>query len=214
MTDSRLQELKRAWEASGSVEDEAAYLRERVRVGDLTQERLELAAKLGQAAAVAATGRSRAARQSVWDLCDEIAASDWDAKLLQATLRRVGLALLRAAIEKTSNTKLGTIEPSTLLGIAEAAEAQGVGRTPIFDEACEEFYQADPDGVLVESDKLYNGLYGYFVEAYDFDLNAARAGINAYGRRSDSGGISVIRRYLAPWLLQYADPLLDLHSDP
>ena len=44
MTDSRLQELKRAWKASGSVEDEAAYLRERVRVGDLTQERLELAA--------------------------------------------------------------------------------------------------------------------------------------------------------------------------
>ena len=53
MTDSRLQELKRAWEASGSVEDEAAYLRERVRVGDLTQERLELAAYCGHPAAAA-----------------------------------------------------------------------------------------------------------------------------------------------------------------
>jgi len=38
MTDSRLQELKRAWEASGSVEDEAAYLRELVRVGELSEE--------------------------------------------------------------------------------------------------------------------------------------------------------------------------------
>jgi len=47
MTDSRLQHLKRAWEASGSVEDEAAYLRERVRAGELSQERLELAAFLG-----------------------------------------------------------------------------------------------------------------------------------------------------------------------
>lgn len=56
MTDSRLQELKRAWEASGSVDDEAAYLRERVRVGDLTQERLELAAYWGQVAARMVTG--------------------------------------------------------------------------------------------------------------------------------------------------------------
>ena len=47
MTDSRLQQLRRAWEASGSVEDEAAYLRERVRVGELSQERLELAALCG-----------------------------------------------------------------------------------------------------------------------------------------------------------------------
>jgi len=44
MTDSRLQQLERAWEASGSPEDEAAYLRERVRVGELSRERLELAA--------------------------------------------------------------------------------------------------------------------------------------------------------------------------
>ena len=56
VTDSRLQELKRTWEASGSVEDEAAYLRERVRVGDLTQERLELAAYCGHEGASAAAG--------------------------------------------------------------------------------------------------------------------------------------------------------------
>ena len=44
MSDARLRELERRWRESGSTEDEAAYLRERVRVGDLTQERLELAA--------------------------------------------------------------------------------------------------------------------------------------------------------------------------
>jgi len=37
MTDSRLQQLERAWKASGSTEDEAAYLRERVRVGEPDQ---------------------------------------------------------------------------------------------------------------------------------------------------------------------------------
>ena len=51
MTDSRLQHLKRAWETSGSVEDEAAYLRERVRAGDLSQNCLLLAATVGHVAA-------------------------------------------------------------------------------------------------------------------------------------------------------------------
>lgn len=46
MGDEKLRELERRWRESGTVEDEAAYLLERVRVGDLTQERLELAAHL------------------------------------------------------------------------------------------------------------------------------------------------------------------------
>ena len=55
MSDQKLRELERKWKETGSVEDEAAYLRERVRVGDLTQERLELAAYCGQEAARFAT---------------------------------------------------------------------------------------------------------------------------------------------------------------
>ena len=56
MSDAKLRELERKWKESGSVEDEAAYLRERVRVGDLTQERLELAAYCGHGAASLALG--------------------------------------------------------------------------------------------------------------------------------------------------------------
>ncbi len=52
MTDSNLRELERRFRASGSVEDEAAWLRERVRVGELPQERLELAACLVHGIAV------------------------------------------------------------------------------------------------------------------------------------------------------------------
>ena len=55
MSDQRLRELERRWRETGSVEDEAAYLRERVRVGDLTQERLELAAYCGHEGATRAT---------------------------------------------------------------------------------------------------------------------------------------------------------------
>ena len=55
MSDQKLRELERRWRESGSVEDEAAYLRERVRVGDLTQERLELAAYCGHEGALRVT---------------------------------------------------------------------------------------------------------------------------------------------------------------
>jgi hypothetical protein len=47
MSDRKLRDLERRWKETGTVEDEAAYLLERVRVGDLTQERLELAAYCG-----------------------------------------------------------------------------------------------------------------------------------------------------------------------
>ena len=57
MSDERLRELERRWKETGAVEDEAAYLLERVRSGDLTQGSLEMAAYCGhQAAAFAITG--------------------------------------------------------------------------------------------------------------------------------------------------------------
>ena len=56
MSDTRLRELERRWKETGSPDDEAAYLLERVRVGDLTQERLELAAYCGHEGARRAYG--------------------------------------------------------------------------------------------------------------------------------------------------------------
>lgn len=47
MSDQKLRDLERRWKETGTVEDEAAYLLERVRAGDLSQERLELAAYCG-----------------------------------------------------------------------------------------------------------------------------------------------------------------------
>lgn len=56
MSDERLRELERRFRASGSVEDEAAWLRARVQAGELSSEKLELAAYCGWEAACAATG--------------------------------------------------------------------------------------------------------------------------------------------------------------
>jgi hypothetical protein len=56
MSDTKLRALERRWKETGTAADEATYLLERVRVGDLTQERLELAAYCGHAAARRAAG--------------------------------------------------------------------------------------------------------------------------------------------------------------
>ena len=44
MSDQKLRDLERRWKETGSPDDEAAYLLERVRAGELSRERLELAA--------------------------------------------------------------------------------------------------------------------------------------------------------------------------
>lgn len=58
MTDSHLRELERRFRASGSAEDEAAWLLERVRNGDVSQEDAELASYLGHEAACRVFGSS------------------------------------------------------------------------------------------------------------------------------------------------------------
>lgn len=45
MSDSRLRTLERRWIETGRVEDEAAWLRERLRWGELSEEQLGLAAR-------------------------------------------------------------------------------------------------------------------------------------------------------------------------
>jgi hypothetical protein len=51
VTDHALRESERRWKETGSVEDEAVYLRERLRAGELPLDRLQLAAWLGSEAA-------------------------------------------------------------------------------------------------------------------------------------------------------------------
>lgn len=54
--DARLRELERRWAQTGATADEAALLRERVRLGDLDRGRLDLAAHAGYVAALQAGG--------------------------------------------------------------------------------------------------------------------------------------------------------------
>lgn len=56
MSDTKLRDLERRWKETGSVQDEAAYLLERMRAGDLSRERLDLAAYCGHEGARQAIG--------------------------------------------------------------------------------------------------------------------------------------------------------------
>lgn len=68
MSDEKLRALESRWRKTGAVEDEAAYLLERVRVGDLTLERLELAAYCGHEGARRAVGGERVSSDEDWVL--------------------------------------------------------------------------------------------------------------------------------------------------
>lgn len=56
MTDERLRAAERRWREAGTVDDEAAYLRERARAGELAPERLRWAAACGHDAALRVAG--------------------------------------------------------------------------------------------------------------------------------------------------------------
>ena len=70
MSDERLRDLERRWRLTEAVDDEAAYLLERVRVGDLDQARLELVAYLGRRAAALATRPSTAPTLHKTEFCE------------------------------------------------------------------------------------------------------------------------------------------------
>lgn len=88
MADDRLRALERRWKETGAAEDEAAWLREQVRHGDLPAERLRLAAYLGHEPALRVAGDAGV-----------IAVGDWLGPLGEhgrEACVRVGLAAARA----------------------------------------------------------------------------------------------------------------------
>lgn len=113
MSDTKLRELERRWKETGSISDEAACLLERVRVGDLTRERLELAAYCGHSAACAAlavppqTSACARAWLSILHQRDPSAAL------------RAGIVLTRLALPTWELTHPGDLRPVLALKAAE-----------------------------------------------------------------------------------------------
>lgn len=98
MSDERLRELERRFKETGSVEDEAAWLGERVRIGDLDEKRLRLAGYLGHPAALACLGVSQATWRTLWD--EDLPGWIFSLESFgREALVRAGLAIAHAAEE-------------------------------------------------------------------------------------------------------------------
>jgi hypothetical protein len=110
MSDSRVRDLERRWRLTGAVADETAWLRERLRNGELKEEQLELAAYLGYGAASAIigvetprttrallTGMTRWSSEEMWRrvAVGLIRQTDWD----QVERSRRTVRLLEADVE-------------------------------------------------------------------------------------------------------------------
>lgn len=124
MSDARLRELERRWRETGAVDDEAAYLLERVRSGDLDSRRLHAAADCGHAAACAALGREPS-QDAGWQEVRRVLRHAGRALAL-----RVSATVARMAIERATqfrNTVIGQHVLDTLHGWeqADAIETPG-----------------------------------------------------------------------------------------
>jgi hypothetical protein len=90
MTDATVRELERRWRETGAVQDEARFLLETVRAGELTRARLALAACVGHPAAKLAVDdrdeRPRTFRRLSKVLADRRTVEALDAAVLIATI--------------------------------------------------------------------------------------------------------------------------------
>jgi hypothetical protein len=201
--DSTLRELERRFAASGSVEDEAAWLRARLRVGELSEDQLRLAAYLGDPATLRVTnfelpvnldtliarihagefGEDVPGRVclAVGDYFQKVQSRNWGGYWDEAA------ALLRRYLLTGERTaELDTFFISRLDGpgrdliSAEAIEASGAVEAPA------RLRGPTPLAGLIETAR------------FRFEAQA-----------DDSTLIALIRTELVPWLLGYSDPVRD-----
>lgn len=121
MSDAKLRELERLWRGTGAVDAEAAYLLERVRIGDLKRERLVLAAYCGHLAARLAVGDAAPAVPS--DV------KSWVAGIDRSVQGVANLAVGRLAQLLGKEAGKASMGPrtSTLAQVVRWAESEGAG---------------------------------------------------------------------------------------
>jgi hypothetical protein len=228
MSDERLRQLECRWRETGSVEDEAGYLLERVRVGDLERGKLELAADLGHPAAHVALSRPQAPRMVDTETLYGVAERHGD----EATLR-LGIACGAAALH-VNGSEEGLNERGQFIETAQrtaeewlvTGSQEQLALVLQFADRISDYYfqeldcfgfdnQADEnlDGGLVASVVVAGGLYGIQ------SAHGARAGDGQYVMSAfdafdyleelgdSAGAFRRVREDLVPWALGYSDPV-------
>lgn len=132
MSDQRLRELERRWRETGDVKDEASFLVERRRAGELTQERLELAACCGHEGARLALGATAPARLLEEPLYEEATRGvDWLliglADPFPLLLENISVAYLESAWDSARRATLR-------IGLQDESLAYGAIGGPFYPE--------------------------------------------------------------------------------
>lgn len=204
MTDLALRELERRWRASGTDDDRTLWLVARVRAGDLTLDRVRLAAHAGDASARAAADAPAPPR----GLSDWVAGFErWGA---EATAR-VALAAARSALPQLVRGSNPNPELPRLLAAAEAAVLAGPSaahpaRLRLHIGRAEHFATDDAGVSVVEA-----------AQAAHLRAIAAEADVVGpwtllalqHAQRAAGAAIvrDAVRAAVAPWALGERDPL-------
>lgn len=125
MSDGRLRELERRWREAGTVEAEAAWLRERARSGAVDPQRVALAASLGHEAAVIAMPAPPLGDETTRAALSSLAGRD------SVVLVRFGVALLQD--EQPAGSLLRRLADGVLAAIAHAGRVRlgGAGQAAV-----------------------------------------------------------------------------------
>lgn len=229
MSDDRLREIERRWKETGAVEDEAAWLLERLRVGAITGIDLELAAILGHhASARALADRPMSAQARL--LIERATGADWRTRSAarshawQLTLERldargsecharVYTALARLALEKCQGLQPDSVAERALQDVERALVSPSSERARILDRG--ERLAADADSRRSEVTSRWDDPYGAALFMILCAARVLRGGEVSFAETCheleyavDGMGVtlvharSALRSALVPWLLK------------
>ena len=203
MLDSRAKVLERRWRSTGSVADEAAWLTERVRCGDLSVDRISLAAYCGSEAAGLSAGlRSELAE---WPELGVQRFVDWGT---EASLRVCHAALPPNSMEENfwRDFRLWCVEGLPSSGPSVSAlilSSVTLPRVVVL--------HGEPSRGLVWAAQLWQflalGLTEGGLERPSRELTQSLLNQSFYAADSTRDFLARIREQVAPWALGYRDPL-------
>ena len=214
MSDDKLRELERRWKETGSVEDEAAYLLERVRAGELTRERLELVAYCGHRGAAVAIGTVGLGGNSGDLEAWAKGLSQWHEALVQAGLVAAGLALRvwdSAALNRVPGQALSEVQAwradpteAKRLAAEQAAEEAYLAAEPYYDAWVDEPVRGMGDAAVATFCAAKACLSTDQSQAQDLALEAVLDAYNALTMNTNRDCGSEVQEAIAAYLVEVA----------
>lgn len=211
MSDTRLRELERRWRETGAVEDEASFLVERVRSGEVTRERIELSAYCGYEAALRIVPEARHFAPSATFFLPMHLFNQLRQDVACRCAIAVGRVLAPLADRIRATTRANHCEPQLLADVVVALEdwalsqkEEDLGRVRELESRAWPLVKTDTFAFLARdaaatADHPAN-IQPLFIRSVE--LITAALGGGAFALLRDG-----LAREVGPWLLGTSDPL-------